>query len=93
MATRSGSVAECYWPGVREEDLRGLDRRIVAAIAELAGDGEPVRYLGWVLIVDDDVVLCLFEGPLGTVRGVAEQAGVPFGRLLRCSRTVSGFEV
>ena len=76
-------VAECFWSGVHEEDLRELDHRIGAAVAELDGAEEVLRYLGSMLIVDDEVVLVLFEGPIGTVRRAAQQAGVPFGRILR----------
>jgi hypothetical protein len=79
-------VAECFWPGVREDDLRDLDRRVEASVAGLVGQGDPVRYLGSMLIVDDEVVLCLFEGPLATVRLVAQRAGLAFERILRSTR-------
>jgi hypothetical protein len=46
-------------------------------IAELSG-GNPFR-----LIVEDEVVLCLFEGSATAVRSVAERAAIPFGRILR----------
>ena len=69
-------VAECYWPGLREEDVRMLDQRIVAALAD------DVRYLGSVLIREDEVVLCHFEGAADAIRRVAERAGVPFERVL-----------
>jgi hypothetical protein len=77
------NVAECFWPGVHEEDLRELDRRIEASVVAVAGEGRPVRYLGWLLVIDDEVVLVLFKGPIGTVRRVAERAGIPFGRILQ----------
>ncbi len=77
MAEHAASfVAECYWPDVREEDIRALDRRIAAAL----DDG--VRYLGSVLIREDEVVLCHFEGTADAIRRVAEQARVPYERLL-----------
>ncbi len=76
-------VAECYWSGVRDDDLRELERRIQESVAELARQGEPIRYLGSMLIVDDEVVLCLFEGPITTVRQVTDRAGVAFERILR----------
>ena len=69
-------VAECYWPDVVEDDVRDLDARIVAALA----DG--VRYVGSLLIREDEVVLCQFEGAADAVRAVAERARVPFERLL-----------
>jgi len=85
-AAETSYVAECFWSGVRESDLLDLDRRIERSAAESTGAGAPVRYLGSMLIVDDEVVLCLFEGPLTTVRLVAERAGVPFDRILRSTR-------
>ena len=77
MAGHAASfVAECYWPDVREENVLALDRRIAASL----DDG--VRYLGSVLIREDEVVLCHFEGTADAIRRVAEQARVPYERLL-----------
>ncbi len=69
-------VAECYWPDVREDDVRALDRRIAASL------DDDVRYLGAVLIREDEVVLCQFEGTADAIRRVAERARVPYERLL-----------
>jgi len=82
-------IAECFWPDVQEEDLRELDRRIDASVEAVAGDGEPIRYLGRLLVIDDEVVLVLLEGPIGRVRRVAEHAGIPFGRILRATLAAS----
>jgi hypothetical protein len=71
-------VAECFWPGVHEQDVRDLDKRIRACTAA----AKDVRYLGSFLIRADEVVICQFEGTQDTVRTLAEQAGVPFERLL-----------
>jgi len=79
-------VAECFWSGVGEDDLRELDRRIEASVAELAARGEPIAYLGSMLIVDDEVVLCLFDGPIATVRQATERAGIAFERILQSTR-------
>jgi hypothetical protein len=73
-------VAECYWPDVSEEDVRELDDRIAAWIVD------DVRYLGSLLIRDDEVVLCQFEGTASAVRVVAENARIPFERLLETAR-------
>ena len=81
-AVRTKYVAECFWDGVREDDLRDFGRRIQASVVAV-GDGEPVRYLGGLLVIDDEVVLLVFEGSIGTVRRVAEHAQIPFGRILR----------
>ena len=75
-------MAECYWVGVRRDDLRSLDERVASCVTELARAGERVRYLGSMLIVEDEVVLCLFEGSAAGVRHVAERAAIPFGRIL-----------
>jgi hypothetical protein len=69
-------VAECFWPDVREEDVRALDARIAACLVA------DVRYLGSILLREDEVVLCQFEGPAAVVREVAERAEIPFERIL-----------
>jgi hypothetical protein len=77
MAEHAASfVAECYWPDVHEEDVRALDQRIVASLAD------DVRYFGSVLIAEDEVVLCHFEGSADAIRRVAKRARVPYERLL-----------
>ena len=77
MAEHAASfVAECYWPDVHEDDVRALDRRIADSLEN------DVRYLGSVLIREDEVVLCHFEGTADAIRRVAEQARVPYERLL-----------
>jgi hypothetical protein len=80
-------LVECFWSGVREEDVQDVDRRITDSVAQLP-DVDELRYLGSILVHDDEVVLCLFDGPPGTVRRVVEHAGVPYERILRATRTV-----
>ena len=80
-------LAECFWPGVREADLRQLDNRVHAVVADLARSGEQVRYLGSLLMCGDEVVLCLFEGAEQTVREAAQRAQVPFERILETVRS------
>ena len=69
-------IAECFWPDVRDEDIRALDARIATYLTA------DVRYLGSILLRDDEVVLCGFEGPAAVVREVAERAEIPFERIL-----------
>ena len=78
-------VAECFWPGVEEVAVRAVDTRAARSAAELTRRGTPVRYLGSLLMRDDEVVLCLFEGELASVRTAAEQAGIPFERILEAA--------
>jgi hypothetical protein len=75
-------VAECYWPDVREEEVHALDQRIAASLVD------DVRYLGSVLIREDEVLLCHFEGTADAIRRVAERARVPYERLLAATVSV-----
>jgi hypothetical protein len=80
MAEHAASfVAECYWPDVRKDEVRTLDQRIAASLSD------DVRYLGSVLICEDEVVLFHFEGAAGAIRRVAARAGVRYERLLAAS--------
>lgn len=75
-------LAECFWPGVTESDLAGLDKRAQAAADESSRRGNEVRYLGSLLIRQDEVVLCQFTGSEPAVRQIAEQAAIPFERIV-----------
>jgi hypothetical protein len=91
-----GSDAVTAWP---DEGYEGchlaecLVPRMTTAFAELLGDQvrtelarshSPVSFLGSLLIPEDEVLLCLFSGPLTQVRALSERAGLPFERVLRC---------
>ena len=78
--TATEFVAECLWPDVHEGDLRALDER-----AGEESERASVRYLGSLLMREDEVVLCLFRGPEEDVRRVVEAAGIPCDRLLEAA--------
>jgi hypothetical protein len=80
-------IAECFWPGVDDAEVEALDGRALAAAGELAATGEPVRYLGAILVRDDEVVLCQFEGTAAAVRRAADLAEIPFERILETTRS------
>jgi hypothetical protein len=80
-------VAECFWPDVRERDLEALDARVTRVAARLEGGREPVHYLGSLLMRSDEVVLCFFQGSECAVRKAAEDAQVPFERLVEAARS------
>ena len=80
-------VAECLWPDVHEQDVHALDARAAGAATRLTAAGEPVRYLGSLLIREDEVVLCLFQGSEQSVCKAAEQAEIPFERILEATRS------
>jgi hypothetical protein len=75
-------VAECFWIGVTNEDLCGLDERAAAPVDKLAAAGEQIRYLGSMLMRADEVVFCFFEVTADAVRRAAQQAAIPFERIL-----------
>lgn len=77
-------MAECFWPGVRDEELHDLDRRVTRTTSELAEEGGSVSYLGRLRVTDDEVVLFLFEGSIGSVQRVTESVGIRAERILRC---------
>lgn len=74
---------------MQDADLDLLNTRVGATVAALAGDGATVRYLGSLLMRDDEVVLCRFEGSEASVRLVAERAAIPFERILEAARSAS----
>lgn len=84
METAAGFVAECFWPDVDDADLDALDRRIREATI---ADDDGVRYLGSILLREDEVVLCQFEGRPETVRTIAARAQIPFERILAVGRS------
>jgi len=80
-------VAECFWPGVDDAAVRALDVRAGECADELARTGEPVRYLGSILMREDEVLLCLFDGSEPAIRRAAERAEIPFERILEATRS------
>jgi hypothetical protein len=77
-------VAECLWPGVRADDLRALDERATDVVV---AEGGSVRYLGSLLMREDEVVLCLFCGELEAIRRVADAARIPYDRILETAHS------
>jgi hypothetical protein len=80
-------VAECLWPDVHETDLRALDQRAAQQAERLTAGGSSVRYVGSMLMREDEVVLCLFQGELEVVRDVAKAAQIPYERILETARS------
>ena len=78
-------LAECFWPNVSAAEVHALDDRIAAVVEQFHDEGEDVRYLGSLLLTEDEVVFCRFVGSEAVVRRVAERAATPFERILRAS--------
>ena len=84
-------LAECIWPGVTESDVRTADSRAKAIAAATAVAKDRVRYLGSLLVRDDDVVFLFFAGPsTEAVETVARNAEIPFERVLTSIRISDG---
>jgi len=86
MASQPASefVVECLWPDVHADDLRALDERATDVVA---AEGGSVRYLGSLLMREDEVVLCLFRGELEAIQRVADTARIPYDRILETARS------
>ncbi len=80
-------VVECFWPGVDDAAVRIAGARAARSADELTRGGTPVRYLGSLLLWEDEVVLYQFEGTADAVRVAAERAHVPFERILETTRS------
>jgi hypothetical protein len=80
-------MAECFWPGMNEEDVREAGIRAERAALAASPGGDAVRYLGALLVPGDEVAFLLFEGEEGEiVREVSERAAIPFERARRRRR-------
>lgn len=80
---RDWQVAECLLPGVTAAIAETLAEQVRAELARSPAPGR-VSFLGSLLMPEDEVLMCLFAGPLAEVRAISERAGLPFERILRC---------
>lgn len=86
-------VAECLWPGVTEVDLAALDARARRGADATAGMSEEVRYVGSMLMPEDEVVFFVFSGPSPeAVQTVAATAEIPFERIIEFVRATGSTE-
>jgi hypothetical protein len=76
-------IAECLLPGITPAMAEAMGDQLRA---ELARSHSPVSFIGSLLMPEDEVLLCLFAGPLAEVRSASEGAGLPFERILGCLR-------
>ena len=75
-------AAKCYWPGVSQSEIEQVATRALKADTQPADSD--VVYRGSLLFSDDDLVLCLFEGPTRiAVKRASEQAGIPCERVMQ----------
>jgi hypothetical protein len=75
-------TAKCYWPGITATEFA---RRGAFGLSRASGalGGEGAAYRGSLLLPQDDLVLCLIEGPtLHEVRSMTSRAGLPCERIM-----------
>ncbi|HKP17516.1 MAG TPA: hypothetical protein VJT84_03490 [Gaiellaceae bacterium] len=73
-------VAECSWPDVRREQVEAGAERVRLSAAIAGGD---VSFRGSLLLIEDEIVFYLFEGPSSdAVVQACRQASIPFERIL-----------
>jgi hypothetical protein len=76
-------MAECFWPGVTEQQLVDAAARAQRAALATVSEGTPARYLGCILVPADEIAFCLFEAPSLEVAGdIGRRAAIPFERIL-----------
>ena len=83
----SSYIAECFWPDVTDAQVAALETRVRASAGKLKQAGEHVRYVGSILMREDEVLLCQFEGARDAVRRAAELAEVPFERIIETANS------
>jgi DNA-binding CsgD family transcriptional regulator len=76
-------IVESYLPGVTRRELNDADRRLVRATDELAGAGEPIRYLGSTFVPEEESCFSRFEARSeASIRHACESAHIPYARIL-----------
>ena len=78
-------TAKCYWPGITREELAHAAARATREAESATRGGSALAYLGSILFLDDELVLCLFDGPSPAAvrKNANERAGIPCERIMR----------
>lgn len=73
-------AAKCYWPGVGRADVEAIAGRMAA---EATGPSAELVYRGSLVFSEDQLVLCLFEGPSrAAVKRASDRMGIPCERVM-----------
>ena len=79
-------VAECYWPGLSEDQGRAAMAQVVAAEQEVPSD---VRCVGCIVMPSDGVALFLFHAPSAAdVELTSDRSGIRFERIIESVQLV-----
>jgi hypothetical protein len=80
-------MAECFWPGVTEQQLADAGTRAQRAADEINSSGVLVRYTGSILVPNDEIALCFFDATsIDAVSDLNRRAAIPFERILQIVR-------
>ncbi len=80
-------MAECFWPGVTEQQLADAGARARQAADEINSSGILARYTGSILVPADEIALCFFEAAsIDAVSDLNRRAAIPFERILHIVR-------
>lgn len=76
-------LVECYLPGIRIEGVSLEAGRIRAAAEIEQAEGQPVNYLGALIVEGDEVVFHAFKADVEEpVASVAQRAGLRYARIV-----------
>lgn len=85
MPTRTYLV-ECYWPGVSEQQLV----RVIGRALRHEAIWTDVTWVDSVIVLADEIVLCVFEGPSKhAVEAATRCAGIPAERVVESVRVAT----
>jgi hypothetical protein len=83
-------MAECFWPGVSEQQVADAGARARRAALAIRSEGALARYIGSILVPSDEIAFCLFEAASLEVAGdLGRRAAIPFERILEIIRVRS----
>lgn len=76
-------LVECFWPGVTREAVEAANGRAGERAAERRSEGSSLRFLGSLLVPEDEVVFFRFAAASGEeVTRASRDAALPFARVV-----------
>jgi hypothetical protein len=80
-------MAECFWPGVTEQQVVEAGTRARQAARSAHSSGGRAHYLGAILVPADEIALCLLEAPsIEAALDVNRRAELPSERVIEIMR-------
>lgn len=75
-------LIECFWPGVNELQLGEVVEQLQA---ESTKERSGVAWMRFILVPDDEIVLCLATSPSAeAIRTASQRACLPAERIVTC---------